>query len=304
MISICSTDDRYADDVHYLGGCVLGADMLSWASTMLAYNARPPDPGVVGDGWRAIWLERLRETPRYVEAWLAHQRRDAFWKHGSVCEDYGALACPVYMVGGWNDGYTQRRAALPGRVPRPPEGPDRAVVAQLPGGRRARAGDRLPPGSAALVRPLAQGTRDRDHGRARAARLDAGARRALARHPERPGRWVAEPEWPSPAIAVRALPLGGARLGLADEADAGLSCPGPERHGLDAGTWCPYGGPADEPPDQRDEDARSLCFTSAPLAERLELLGRPVAVLELTATSRWRSWPCACATSRPTVRRS
>ena len=47
------------------GRRVLGIDMLSWASTMLAYNARPPDPEIVGeDGWRALWLERLRETPR------------------------------------------------------------------------------------------------------------------------------------------------------------------------------------------------------------------------------------------------
>ena len=80
--------------------------MLSWASTMLAYNARPPDPWVVGDGWREAWLERLSETPRFIDAWLSHQRRDDFWRHGSVCEDYDAIGCPVYMVGGWADAYT------------------------------------------------------------------------------------------------------------------------------------------------------------------------------------------------------
>src|SRR5262249_21495283 len=48
VISVCSTDDRYADDVHYIGGCLLAYDMLSWASTMLSYNAPPPDPAVVG----------------------------------------------------------------------------------------------------------------------------------------------------------------------------------------------------------------------------------------------------------------
>ena len=42
---------------------MLASDMLSWASTMLAYNARPPDPAVVGDTWREVWLERLSETP-------------------------------------------------------------------------------------------------------------------------------------------------------------------------------------------------------------------------------------------------
>jgi uncharacterized protein len=34
------------------------------------------------------------------------ERRDSYWKHGSVCEDYDAIECPVCMVGGWADGYT------------------------------------------------------------------------------------------------------------------------------------------------------------------------------------------------------
>ncbi len=106
VISLCSTDDRYADDVHYMGGCVLASDMLSWASTMLAYNARPPDPRFVGERWREMWLERLERTPPFVEAWLSHQRRDDFWKHGSVCEDFAAIACPIFAVGGWADGYS------------------------------------------------------------------------------------------------------------------------------------------------------------------------------------------------------
>jgi putative CocE/NonD family hydrolase len=84
IITVCSTDDRYADDVHYMGGCLLGVDMLPWASTMLAFNARPPDPANVGERWREMWLERLAQTPPFVETWLSHQRHDAYWKHGSV----------------------------------------------------------------------------------------------------------------------------------------------------------------------------------------------------------------------------
>ena len=55
VISVASTDDRYADDVRYMGGCRLAATALPWASTMLAYNALPPDPAVVGAGWRTTW---------------------------------------------------------------------------------------------------------------------------------------------------------------------------------------------------------------------------------------------------------
>src|SRR5215472_4166267 len=48
IITLCSSDDRYADDVHYRGGCVLAVDMLQWAVSMLVWNALPPDPAVVG----------------------------------------------------------------------------------------------------------------------------------------------------------------------------------------------------------------------------------------------------------------
>ena len=105
VISMCSTDDRYRDDIHYMGGCVLGVDMLSWATTMLGYTARPPQPAVLGDAWREIWMRRLTETPPFVEEWLSHQRRDAFWKHGSICESYNTIECPLLMVGGWADAY-------------------------------------------------------------------------------------------------------------------------------------------------------------------------------------------------------
>ena len=88
-----------------MGGCLL-TNNLRWASTMFAYNGRPPDPLVVGDRWREMWMERLEGSGLWIENWLRHQRRDAFWKHGSVCEDFGAVRCAVYAVGGWADGYT------------------------------------------------------------------------------------------------------------------------------------------------------------------------------------------------------
>ncbi|MGF1608566.1 MAG: CocE/NonD family hydrolase, partial [Kiloniellales bacterium] len=105
IVTLCSTDDRYADDIHYKGGCLLNEN-LGWASTMLAYSSRPPDPALVGERWRETWLERLENQPLLVENWLRHQRRDAFWKHGSVCEDFGAIKAAVFAVGGWGDAYS------------------------------------------------------------------------------------------------------------------------------------------------------------------------------------------------------
>ena len=97
IIPVCFTDDRYADDIHYMGGCLLN-DNLWWGATMLAYQARPPDPRIVGERWRAMWRDRIESMPFWPALWLRHQRRDAYWKHGSVCEDWSAIDVPTLAI--------------------------------------------------------------------------------------------------------------------------------------------------------------------------------------------------------------
>ncbi|WP_240466132.1 CocE/NonD family hydrolase, partial [Arhodomonas sp. KWT] len=118
VVTVCSTDDRYADDVHYMGGCLLG-DNLSWASVMFAFNALPPDPALVGDDWRRMWMERLEGSGLWLDTWLRHPHRDDYWRHGSVCEDYTDVRCPVMAVSGWADGYTNTVFRLLENLPGP-----------------------------------------------------------------------------------------------------------------------------------------------------------------------------------------
>src|SRR5690625_1352205 len=49
------------------------------------------------------------------------------------------------------------------------------------------------------------------------------------------------------------------------------------------GKWCSYNAPPDMPYDQREEDGGAMVFDSAPLAERLELLGQPLLELNIAA---------------------
>ena len=105
IVTVCSTDDRYTDDIHYMGGCLLN-DNLTWSSQMLGYSSRPPDPALVGERWKEMWVERLEAMPLLAANWLKHQRRDAFWEHGSVCENYRAITAAVLAVGGWADAYS------------------------------------------------------------------------------------------------------------------------------------------------------------------------------------------------------
>lgn len=282
IISLCSTDDRYADDVHYMGGCLLGIEMLPWASTMLAYNARPPDPRFVGSRWREMWLERMEQSPPFVEGWLSHQRRDAYWQHGSVCENYDAITCAVYAVGGWADGYSNAIPRLLAGLSCPRKG--------LIGPWSHNYPERGVPGPAIgflqeCLRWWDYWLKGVDNGIMDEPMLRAWLQESQPPdiyHSEWPGRWVAELQWPSPNIGRQSLWFGPGE-NLIDEppAESWFVHQGDQRTGRDAGIWCPVGDPADLPGDQRGEDGRSLCFTSAPLAEPVEILGFPEVTFKL-----------------------
>ncbi|MBA2515025.1 MAG: CocE/NonD family hydrolase, partial [Solirubrobacterales bacterium] len=277
VISLYSTDDRYADDVHYMGGCLLAADALPWASTMLSLNALPPDPAVVGERWRELWLDRLERTPPYIEAWVAHQRRDAYWRHASVCEDYAAIECPVYAIGGWADAYTNAVLRLLEGLPGPCKGLIGPWGHSFPD--EARPGPEIGFLQECLrfwdqhLKGIDTGVMDEPM--LRAWMQDAVEPRSS--HRERPGRWVADPSWPSPHVTTRCYSLNDGTL----DAEAGpagrLLVRGVQSAGSDAGLWCAWGvlDAPDLPPDQRREDGLSLTFTSCPLAEPLEILGFP-----------------------------
>jgi len=283
IITSCSTDDRYADDVHYMGGCLL-LDNLRWGSMMFSHNSRPPDPALVGERWRELWTARLEGSGLWLDTWLRHQRRDAYWKHGSVCEDFKAITCPVYAVGGWADAYTN---AIP-RLMRGLGVPRKGMIGQW--------AHRYPhmalPGPAVGFLQLAVQWWDA-HLKARETPI---AREPFLRiwmqesvppahhYPERAGRWIAESAWPSPRIRPRRLVLAPGRLEpAAPGREVALGVRSPETVGLYAGRWCAHGTGLDLPTDQRLEDGGSLVFDTEPLGERVELLGAPVLELELAA---------------------
>jgi hypothetical protein len=72
-----------------------------------------------------------------------------------------------------------------------------------------------------------------------------------------------------------------------DPALGARSLRGLQATGAESGVWCGDGGPADFPLDQRPDDGSSLCWDSAPLAERAELLGQGEATLEVSVDQPW-----------------
>jgi putative CocE/NonD family hydrolase len=283
IITACSTDDRYADDVHYIGGSVLAFYLSVWASVMLSYGARPPDPTTVGERWREMWMERLEATPFLAERWLQHQRRDNYWKHGSIGEHPDAITCAVYAVGGWSDGYTDAIFRMLERL----SCPRKALI----GPWEHLWPEEGYPGPA--IGFLQEALRWWDHWLKgiETGVMDEPQLRFWMQHStqpargyeERPGRWAAEDTWPSQRIESRVVSVNSAGLSEEPLGDALVSHCSPLTVGLDAGSWLPYGNPADLPGDQRHEDAGSLVFDSEPVEQGFELLGKPVARLTVSA---------------------
>ena len=281
IVVVCASADRYGADVKYRGGALLGCELLPWSSTMLAMSARPPDPALVGDAWRDLWLERLEAATPFAESWLSHQHRDDYWKSGSPCEDYSAIAAPVYVVGGWADPYRQAVLDLLERLTCPRKG--------LIGPWAHRYPEEGTPGPAIdfraeCVRWWDQWLKGIDTGVLADPDLRVWMQEGVSARRKRrslPGRWVAEERWPSPNAQPREFFLGAGELAVRREPRRALTFRGAQRAGLGAGSWCPW-GLEELPGDQSGEDELSLCFTSAPLEERIEILGSPAATLELS----------------------
>ncbi len=286
VITVASTDDRYADDVHYMGGCLL-SDNLSWASVMFAHTSCPPDPELVGEKWRDMWMERLEGSGLWLKKWLEHQRRDDYWKHGSVCEDYDAIKCPVMAVSGWADGYSNTVFRLLENLKVPRKGIVGAYGHKYPhmGG----------PGPAIdflkkSVRWWDQWLKGIDNGvkdepMLRTFVLDSVSPLSS----DRPGRWIDEKNWPSPKIEEREYKLNSLKVGSyvnPSKEPGSLKIKSPLNVGLFGGKWCSYSESTDLPSDQREEDGGALVFDSPVLEEDYEILGMPYLKLKLKSDKR------------------
>ena len=282
IISLCSTDDRYGDDIHYKGGCLLGEN-LGWAATMFAYSSRPPDPLIVGKSWRKTWLKRLKNEPLLIATWLKHPHRDDYWKHGSVCENWNAIEAAALCVGGWNDAYSN---AVP-RLVQGLKSPAKGIIGPwahkyphfaVPGPRIGFLQEALRWWDFWLK---GEPTRVLGEPSFRTYVMDAvrpGASVSFI-----PGRWVKDHIWPSDSVQRQRLHFNGRSLARESGEDDALAISSPQHTGLDAGEFCIIWLGPEFPGDQRHDDSGSLTFDSDALAEAIDIVGAPVVTLTFSS---------------------
>ncbi|HEV7321878.1 MAG TPA: CocE/NonD family hydrolase [Ensifer sp.] len=282
VISIASTVDRYNDDIHYKNGCHLSAQ-LSWAATMLAYQSRSPDPELVGDRWKAMWMERLENEPYFMEEWLEHQRRDAFWEHGSISEDFDSVAVPALVIAGWADGYrnTPLKAVEGlGDKAKALIGPwvHKYPHFAFPKPRADFHGE--------AIRWWNRWLRDEENGAEKGPQVRAyildGPRPSLRRDSD-PGRWVAKDAWTSPEMQLFGVSHDGRLTPSAGGTGIGeIYLKSPLDTGTAAGEYFTLKPDAEMAGDQRIDDAGSLTFETAPLLAAADYLGQPTLTVDVT----------------------
>lgn len=267
IVPVMGMLDPYEDFVYPGGSGTLGA-LGMWGVHMLAQLLLPPAPDPEGR-WYGQWRERLEGAEPYLLALHEHAAKDEFWQARVI--DPKAIAVPAFCVGGWGDlFYDAMVRTFEGLA-----GPRKLLVGPwmhlLP--------DASPSHGIDL---LGQMLRWWDHW---LRGIDTGLMGEPAVTLFVPGRggWTHADDWPGGTAAQRTLHLdpGGALAQAEPPAAGAVTYRADPTVGLGAGLWGAPTGGYGLPLDQREDESRSLVFTTAPLEQPLLVAGSAEAFLHV-----------------------
>jgi uncharacterized protein len=287
IVPMMATDDRYTDDVHYLGGCATVSELSQYAVSMVGMNAMPARAEYRGASWADEWRDRLERTPVWLFEWLRQQHDGPYWRQGSLAPHWDRLTTPTFLIGGWMDEYVDAALRM---LERCTNAPRRGLI----GNWVHSTPDEAVPGPNLdwlheMVRFFDRWLKGADNGV-----MDEPALLAF-RHDWSPpvpfpvawpGEWIAERNWPPRDRVDRVLHLASGDVPLVgDLADAPARASVETfRHRATTGTrgglaWGAGSEPNGLARDLRPDDALVPSFTSGPLEDDLDVLGTATVVL-------------------------
>jgi uncharacterized protein len=283
IIAVDATDDLYQDDVHFMDGII---HVDSWEMGQDLANLLPGAPDYVID--EKYFADRF-DTPPWMLTYKRQQRDGPFWKRTALKERYGSIRVPTFVIGGWYDGYRDS-------VPRMLEHLKAPIKAMVGPWHHSYPHDAWPKPQVEwrheAVRWFDHWLKGRDTGIMAEPRFAVYVRQY---HPPGPGleevrgEWRFEDGWPIRRIRAEPFfPQPNHSLAASTPMEAVHRLRYVPTAGLEAGGPVMWWG--DVAPDQAPTDAYSLVYDTEPLAEDIEILGLPLARLQVSADAPLANW--------------
>jgi len=288
IVPMYATDDRYRDDVHYIGGCVTVSELAQYAISQVGMNVLPPLPQFLGPNWAEEWKSRLEETPPWLITWLRHQTDGPYWRTGSLAPDYDRITCAVFHIGGWADGYTNPVLRMQEKCVNAPR---KALIGPwshlLP--HNAYPGPNID-WLHELIRFFDYWLKEIENGVMDDPPLTLFRREYTPPEPfprQTNGCWYSEPTYPIERTQLTPFYFGPATLQPQPPATEQVDTyPHRPTHGTQAALcWGAGGSPNGLARDLRPAEALCPTFTSAPLTGPLDVIGFPQVVLHISCNA-------------------
>lgn len=279
IISLMSTDDIYEDDVHFIDGM---HHIDTYELMMDIDNIIPgsPDFDIGGN-----YFKDRFDTDPWLLKYKKQQVDGPFWNRASLNTDYSLIDIPVFVIGGYYDGYRDI-------VPRMAQNADVPYKALLGPWNHSFPHSAYPEPAIEwremAVRWLDHWMKGKDTGILNEPSVyyyqrdwhEPGEDLTYI-----PGRWYASAQWPETRSSVLYFNQNHHLVATPAQFEHSLAYYPTTPDATGTAMWW-----GDLKPDQKIVDAHSLVYDSEPITDRLAIIGIPQVTLQTTADASAANW--------------